>query len=355
MSEIALSEPILEAELPIVDAHHHLWLLPEAALAATEADDTLCSRALAPLLRRHARYLFDEFLADLKSGHNIRASVFVDAHAMYRSSGPEEMKSVGEIEFVNGCAAMAESGLFGEIKVCAGIVGGVDLRMGDAVKEVLSAHLRAGGGRYRGVRSAAVVAYDEDEHILGPGVGVPHLLLDKQFRKGFKWLHKLGLSFDVWLFEPQLPELIDLARTFPETSIILNNIGAPVGIGRYAGQREARFPIWRDHIRTLSRCPNVTVKLAGLGLPFGGFKSYMANPPASSLELSEEWKPYIETCIEAFGANRCMFASNFPVEGAAASYSVLWNAFKRLASGASEEEKNGLFSATATNVYRLDI
>jgi L-fuconolactonase len=347
------AEPIIEPDLPIVDAHHHLWFLPETALAAMEVQDSIFDRALAPLCRRHARYLFDEFMADLTSGHNVRASVFVDAGAMYRAHGPEAMKSVGEVEYVNGVAAMAASGLFGEVKACAGIVGGIDLRLGDTVDEVLSAHIHAGGGRYRGVRS--LIVYDEDSKILGPEFGAPKLLLDATFRRGFKRLSKLGLSFDAWLFEPQLPELIDLARTFPETQIILNHVGMPLGVGRYAGQREERFRIWRDSICTLARCHNVAVKLGGLGCPSGGFESYMATPPATSLQLAAEWKPYIESCIEAFGADRCMFESNFPVDAAVCTYPVLWNAFKRIAGGASKDEKTALFSGTAIRVYRLDI
>lgn len=347
------SEPIIDPDLPIVDAHHHLWFLPDRTLAAMETHDSIAAGALAPTLRRHRRYLLDEFVSDLGAGHRVCASVFVEAHTMYRASGPETLKSVGEVEFVNGIAAMAASGAFGEARVCAGIVGNVDLRLGDAVEDILRKHLQAGGGRYRGVRSGDV-AYDEDWRILGAGVGVPHLLSEPGFRAGFKWLHQLGLSFDALLLEPQLPELIELARSFPETQIILNHVGAPVGVGRYAGQRKERFPIWREHIRTLCRCENVAVKLGGLGIPFGGFESYLSTPPPTSWQLAQEWKPYIETCIEAFGTHRCMFESNFPVDAAAGSYPVLWNAFKRLAAGASWEEKIELFSGTATRVYRLE-
>lgn len=347
-------EPIIEPDLPIVDAHHHLWVLPEAYLAAMDAQESVLARSLYPTFRRNARYLFDEYIADLNSGHNLRASVFVDCHAMYRATGPEAMRSVGEIEFANGMAAMAASGTFGEAKVCAGIVGGLDLRLGDAVEEVFGAHLRAGGARYRGIRAAGIV-YDEDETILGAGVGAPHVMLDAKFRAGFKWLQPLGLSFDIFLLEPQLPELIDLAQAFPETQIILNHAGAPVGVGRYAGQREERFPIWREHMRSLSRRANVAVKLGGLGMPFGGFETSMCNQPVTSLQLAEQWKPYIETCIEAFGVARCMFESNFPVDSATCTYPVLWNAFKRLTAGASRDEKTALFSGTAMRIYRLDI
>jgi predicted TIM-barrel fold metal-dependent hydrolase len=352
MTRQSPAEPIIEPGLPIVDAHHHLWFLSQAALAARDKEVSIAARAFTPTIHRCARYLFDEFMTDLNSGHNVRASVFVDAHAMYRASGPDALKSVGEVEFANGVAAMAASGVFGEVKICAGIVGNVDPRLGDAAEDVLGAHLRVGGGRYRGVRCAVLMGYDDDSTILGSGI--PHLLLDGKFRAGIKCLQRLGLSFDAFVLEPQLPELIDLARTFPETQIILNHVGVPVGVGRYAGLRDARFPIWRDNIRTLSACPNVTVKLGGLGIPFGGFKSYGATPPATSSQLADEWRPYIETCIEAFGVERCMFESNCPVDKGSYSYGVGWNAFKRLAQGATSTEKTALFGATATRFYRLD-
>jgi L-fuconolactonase len=345
-------EPIIEPELQIVDAHHHLWDFTDAALAAMEARDSIAARALARTCRLRPRYLFDELRTDLNSGHNICASIFVEANTMYRARGAEAMKSVGEVEYVNGVAAMAASGLYGEAKVCAGIVGGVNLALGDAVEEILIAHIHAGGGRYRGVRCPVV--FDEDATILGAGC-VPHLLLDPTFRRGFKKLGELGLSFDALLLEPQLPELIDIARAFPGTQIILNHVGAPLVVGRFAGKREERFLVWRDNIRRVSQCANVAVKLGGLGIPFGGFSSHMSNPPATSLQLAEEWRPYIETCIEAFGVERCMFESNFPVDAAAGSYPVIWNAFKRIAAAASRDEKTALFSDTATRIYRLSI
>jgi L-fuconolactonase len=353
LNPLTSTEPVIEPGLPIVDAHHHLWFMSSQALVSIDRDDAIASRALAPVYRRHARYLFDEFMAELGSGHNMCASVFVDAHAMYRASGPQAMRSVGEVEFANGVAAMGASGIYGESKVCAGIVGGVDLKFGSAVEEVLAAHLQAAGSRYRGVRSP--ILYDEDSAILGVGIGMPHVLLDSAFRAGFKCLDRFDLSFDALLFEPQLPDLIDLARAFPNTRIILNHCGIPLGVGRYSGRREERFSIWRDRIGTLAQCDNVAVKLGGLGMPFAGFKSFMSAEPATSAQLADEWKPYIETCIEAFGVRRCMFGSNFPVDSAAGSYATLWNAFKRLAAGASNDEKTALFSETAMRIYRLDL
>jgi predicted TIM-barrel fold metal-dependent hydrolase len=351
MLNAASNEPILEPELPIVDPHHHFWLMPEAAIDATEARGTVTARGLAAVFRLRPRYLFDELLADVTSGHKVLATVYNDARAMYRSGGPPEMKSVGEVEFVNGMAAMAASGVFGNVRICAGIVGGADLRMGACVERVLEAHIQAGGDRYRGVRVSGI--YDEDYSLFG-AERVPHLYADASFRTGFSCLERLKLSFDALLLEPQLPDLIDLARAFPDTQIILNHLGAPVGAGRYTGKRDERFPVWRASIQRLATCANVTVKLGGFGNPFGGFDFLFSQPPATSEQLASQWRPYIETCIEAFGAPRCMFESNFPVDIAAGAYPVIWNAFKRIAAGASRAEKAALFSGTAMRVYRLD-
>jgi predicted TIM-barrel fold metal-dependent hydrolase len=347
-------EPIIEPDLPIVDPHHHLWIRPEAMLAALETEENLTAMTLASTFRRHARYLLDEFLADVRTGHNVRATVFVEVHTMYRATGPEAMRSIGEIEFANGIAAMAASGLFADIAVCAGIVGSVDLRLGDEVEDVLLAHVQAGGGRYRGVRPPAVV-YDDDPRILGDFGGVAHLMADRNFRAGFKHLAPFGLSYDAWQLEYQLPELVDLARAFPQTQIIVDHLGGLFGLGRYVGRTEERFASWLRNIRALAQCPNVTMKLGGLGMPTCGFPSSFSPTPPSSAELAAEWRPYIEACIEAFGADRCMFESNFPVDAATTSYPVLWNAFKRIAAGASSAEKVALFSGTAKRVYRLDL
>jgi L-fuconolactonase len=347
-----MAEEIIEPQLRIIDAHHHLWLWSQAALSSLEKLHSLSAEALRPTIRRHTRYLLDEYLSDLDTGHNICASVFVDARVMYKATGPEAMKSVGEVEFVSGVAAMGASGKFGNISVCAGIVGGgIDLTLGDAVGDILDAHITAGGGRYRGLR--VPVSYDSDPAIFGAGTGRPQVLLEDKFRAGFRHLQPLGLSFDAFVLEPQLPDLLDLARAFPETQIVLNHLGVPVGVGHYSGQRDQRFPLWRQNMRLLAACPNVTVKLGGIGMHFAGFD--YASSPVTSVRLASDWRPYIETCIDAFGVSRCMFESNFPVDSATCSYPMLWNAFKRLTSGASAQEKQALFSATAQRVYRLDL
>jgi predicted TIM-barrel fold metal-dependent hydrolase len=181
------------------------------------------------------------------------------------------------------------------------------------------------------------------------------MLLEDKFRAGFKLLAPLGLVFDAHIHEHQLPDVIDIARAFPETSIVLEHVGTPIGVGKMAKPRAERFETWSKNIHILAGCSNVTVKLGGLGMPFSGFRNPLKDPPGTSAELAEEWRPYIETCIEAFGANRSMFESNFPVDSMACSYPVLWNAFKRITSGASKDEKHALYYGTAERVYSLDL
>ena len=181
------------------------------------------------------------------------------------------------------------------------------------------------------------------------------LYLSDPFRAGFRHLAPRELSFDAWLLEPQLPDLIDLARAFPETAVVLDHVGTPLGRASYQGRLSERFEPWRANIRELAKSPNVAVKLGGLAMAFCNFPSFLAEPRAPSAQLAEEWRPYIETCIEAFGPERCMFESNFPVDMGACGYATLWNAFKRIAAGASEAEKASLFAGTAKRVYRLEV
>jgi len=322
------TEAILEPELPIVDPHHHLWD------------------------RRDWRYLLDDLLADTRSGHNIVATVFVQARAMHRATGPVELRPVGETEFVNGVAAMSASGIYGKTEHCAGIVGHADLALGSRVEPVLEAHIRAGGGRFRGIRHIA--AWDGDATIRNPAYSPPPGLLgDKAFREGFGVLGRLGLSFDAWLYHHQVDELTDLAHAFPATRIVLNHVGGPLGIGAYAGKRAEVFAGWAASIKALAACPNVYVKLGGLGMRIGGFGFDKQPEPPSSETLAAAWRPYIETCIAAFGPARGMFESNFPVDKGSYSYPVFWNACKLLAKGASKAEKADLFAGTAARFYRL--
>jgi predicted TIM-barrel fold metal-dependent hydrolase len=206
--------------------------------------------------------------------------------------------------------------------------------------------------RFRGIRQIAVS--DPDWDVLGPPAGLaPGLYRNARSREGFAQLAPPGLSFDAWMLEPQLADLIDLARAFPGTQMILDHVGTPLGIASYAGRREEQFALWRENIRALAQSANVAVKLGGLATVFPGFPSFMADPPAPSTQLAAEWQPYIETCIEAFGVQRCMFESNFPVDTGSCDYDVLWNAFKVIVADYSADEKTALFSGTATQIYRL--
>jgi predicted TIM-barrel fold metal-dependent hydrolase len=324
------TEQVIDPARPIVDPHHHLWD------------------------RGGVRYLMEEISDDVTSGHNIVATVYVEARSMYRNSGPEELRPVGEVEFVNGAAAMAASGAYGKTLVAHGIVGHANLSLGDGAKAVLEAEIAAGNGRFRGIRHST--PWDADKFVAGIYAERPkHLLLDATFRKGFACLAPLNLSYDGWLFFTQLSEFADLARAFPNTKICLDHCGGIIGIGSYANRRDEIFKVWKASIQEVAKCPNVVVKLGGLAMVLPGFGFHEWPKPPSSEQCAAAWKPYIETCIEAFGVNRCMFESNFPPDKGQASYQVIFNAFKRLSANYSESEKTALFSKTATDFYRLQL
>ena len=322
-------EEIIEPDLPIVDPHHHLVDRPETG-----------------------RYLLPELLADIATGHNITATVYLEWLSMYRAQGAAERRPVGEIEFANGVAAMAASGTYGEPRVCAGIVGYADLALGAPVETVLEAMIAAGGGRFRGIRF--ITASHPDQAAWGSAIIRPAgLLMAPKVREGFARLAPLGLSFDAWMYHTQLSELVDLARAFPATPIVLDHVGGAIGLGPYAGKRDEVFAEWSGRIRELAQCPNVHIKLGGLGMRMFGFNMHNGELPPSSEELAAAWRPYIETCIAAFGSERAMFESNFPVDKGSCSYAALWNAFKRIAAGYSAAEKAALFAGTAGNFYKL--
>jgi len=271
---------------------------------------------------------------------------------MYRAAGPVELRPVGEVEFANGVAAMAASGTYGKTRVCAGIVGHADLALGAAVEKVLEAMIEAGGGRFRGIRF--ITASHPDQPAWGsPIIRPAGLLKDPRVREGFARLAPLGLSFDAWMYHTQLDELLDLARAFPATPIVLDHVGGPIGLGPYAGKRDEVFAAWNGMIRELAACPNVHIKLGGLGMRMFGFAHHLGELPPSSDELASAWRPYIETCVAAFGPEQAMFESNFPVDKGSCAYHVMWNAFKRTAAGCSPTEKAALFAGTASKFYRL--
>jgi L-fuconolactonase len=321
------SEQILDPQIPIVDAHHHLW-----------------DRAECP-------YLMPDLLLDAHSGHAIRGTVFIECRSRYRRDGDRPLRSLGETEFVADAAEEADRSDGAAAHPCAGIVAYVDLQLGAAaVDALLDAHRLAACGRLRGIRN--ISAWDPQSAALkGPSQG---LLMSAAFRTGFARLAAHDLSFDAWMFQAQLAELRDLVRAFPETRIALDHVGGPVASADYASDRSAVFREWSDAMRTLSSCPNVYVKLGGLGMPVFGFEFHERPVPPSSEELASAWRPYVDTCIQMFGPYRCMFESNFPVDKCSCNYTTLWNAFKQLATGYSRHERERLFSGTASSFYRLD-
>ena len=320
-------ESPIDPELPICDPHHHLWDRP---------DD---------------RYLLEEFLRDTAGGHNIVQTVFVECKANYRQNGPQEIRPIGETEFIQNITAQSGTGQYGRTRAAAGIVGFADLTLGYSVKPILKAHIKAGKGRFRGIRHT--VSWNKNSGA-GSSLRGPELLLDPKFREGLVCLQEYGLSFDVTIYHPQLMELVNLAEAFPNMPIILDHTGGPRGIERHNGKRDEMFREWKNNIAALASCSNIVVKLGGLGMPFCGFDWLEKTTPPSSVELANDMAPYYHWCIEHFGAERCMFESNFPVDKISYSYTVMWNAFKRLSQNFSPQERAALFHDTSVRVYNLD-
>jgi L-fuconolactonase len=328
-------EPPREPDLPICDPHHHFWDFRAERLP-------------------YQRYLLHELVADIQSGHNVRTTVFVEARAMYRADGPEELRPVGEVEFVQGLAAASASGLYGPSRAAAAIVGHANLNLGERVAPVLEALQAASPNRFRGIRHS--VTWDPHPELENTAAHVREgQLASDQFRAGARVLARMGFSLEAWLWFPQLPELADFARALPDLPIVLNHIGGLVRVGPYANRDEEVTATWRTGIAAVAACPNVTVKLGGIGMPRTGFDWHERSTPIGSEELSASMAPWMTYCIEQFGPTRCMFESNFPVDKVSYSYNVLYNAFKRLSSAYSPSERAALFHDTATRVYRIAV
>src|SRR5215510_5609928 len=331
-------EPALEPQMPIIDPHHHLWNIPD---------------------RVPHRYLLEQLVADTK-GHNVRQTVFIECGSMYRADGPEEFRVVGETEFVQGIAAESASGRYGDLRAAAGIVGTVDLRLGDRVAPVLEAQLAASPQRFRGIRHSG--AWTEPGVLPGGSVIaraanrpriLPHLLLDADFRRGYAYLRTYGLTFEGLVYHMQMGELTSLATAFPDTTIILNHLGGPICVGPYAGRRSEVFAAWKPAIAELARYPNVVAKMGGIQMVVNGYRWHERKQPPTSDELlaaNRDWYLYM---IDRFGPARCMFESNFPVDRLSCSYTVLWNQFKKLTRSFSADERSAMFHDTAIRVYRL--
>ncbi|OGP49589.1 MAG: amidohydrolase [Deltaproteobacteria bacterium RBG_13_43_22] len=321
-------EEIVEPERPIVDPHHHLWERPGGR-----------------------SYLLKDLWADTGSGHRIVKTVFIECHASYRTEGPEHLRPIGETEFVAGIAAESAKGGKGRAEISA-IVAHADLTLGHQLEEVLQAHEEAGQGLFKGIRHAG--ASDKNKEVFFiPGRAPEHLYQREDFRQGLKVLARRGLTYDTWHYHHQNPAFAELARAVPETRMILDHFGTPLGVGPYRDKREEIFAQWKKDIAEIAKCENVFAKLGGLAMPDNGFGWHTREIPPSSAEFIEAQKRYYMHTIECFGPKRCMFESNFPVDKFSLSYPVVWNAFKKLVADFSEDEKEALFRGTATQVYRL--
>lgn len=318
-----LREDVLEPALPIIDAHHHLWE------------------------RESGVYLAPQLNADLAAGHNVRGTVFIQCGHGFRADGPPEMRPVGETETVVKIAEAAGPG------VCAGIVGYTDFRLGHGVDAVLEAHVAAGRGRFRGIRQSA--GWDPAILTQTSAPARPGLLADPAFRAGLARMERFGLSYESSLYHPQLPELAALARALPAIPILANHCGGYIAIGPHGEDLHQTFVRWRAGLRELAACPNVYLKLGGQAMSIRGVSFHEQVLPPSSGELANAWRPVMETCIETFGASRCMFESNFPVDKGMCSYTSIWNAYKRIAAGCSEGEKADLFHDAAARFYKLPV
>ena len=324
--ELVREAPI-EPELEIIDAHHHLW-------------DTK---------NRYGLYDLDDLRIDTGSGHNITHTVFIDCGANYRTTGPEEFRPVGETEYVADRATASEAASGATI---AAIVGHADLQLGTGVNEVLEAHIAAGGGRFRGIRHSGARA--DDPAVGSSRVGPPAgLYSTPSFLDGARALAGLGLSFEAWQYHHQLAEVADLAMAVPDLSIVINHLGGPLGVGRFAGRRDTVLAELRTGLTALAELPNTSLKLGGVGMTrFGTGWEDKPTPPDSDT-VAEHWGELIRWCIERFGPDRCMFESNYPVDGETTGYGVLWNGFKKISRGYSESERQQLFSGTARRIYRI--
>src|SRR2546427_4053102 len=270
-------EPPLEPELPICDPHHHFWDFRTARIP-------------------YQRYLLHELAADINSGHNVRSTVFIEARAMYRAEGLEEMRPVGEVEFVQGLAAASASGLYGPGRAAATIVGHANLNLGDRVAPVLEALKAASPNRFRGIRHS--VTWDPHPEVENTAAHkIEGQLASDQFRTGAQVLARSGLSLEGWLYFPQLPELAAFAKAVPDLPIILNHIGGLLRIGPYANRDDEVLATWRRGIAAVAACPNVTIKLGGIGMPRTGFDWHAPSKPIGSEELGACVAPFTTSSI----------------------------------------------------------
>lgn len=323
------AEPAIDPKMKVIDSHHHLYDRPEL------------------------KYLLQEYLRDADSGHNVIASVYIQARSMLRIAGPEEFKPVGEVEFANGMAAMSASGTYGPVRACSSIIGFADLSLGSAIKPTLDRLALAGGGRLRGIRHT--LCWDKNAQLLTSSYNTSESMMESaEFRAGFSELAKLDLIFEAWAFFHQLQRVARLAQDFPDTKIVVNHLGGVLRTCEYRDDPKV-FDVWRKGIASLAACQNVTLKISGLGMRIGGFRFEEREMAPSSHDLADAWRPWVDYAVSAFGPKRCMFGSNFPVDKGSYSFSVGLNAIKRLFLHLPRVDQEYIFWRTASNVYEISL
>jgi len=327
------TEEIIEPELPICDPHHHFW-------------DKRTERAFP-------KYQLDELMADITSGHNVRSTVFIEARSMYAANLSPDDRPIGEVDYVQGIAAASASGIYGDSRAAASIIGHANLNLGEKVRPLLE-RLALASDRFKGIRHS--VTWDPHPEVENTALHKRESqLVSKDFQAGAKVLSDMGMSFEAWLYFHQLPELLEFAKAVPDLKIILNHIGGLVMDGPYSDKKDEVISIWREGIASVAECPNVVLKLGGIGMPRTGFDWHERKVPIDSEELADSIAPFFDYCIEHFGTDRSMFESNFPVDKVSFSYPVLYNAFKRYSKEFSGSERAAMFHDNAVDVYKISI
>jgi predicted TIM-barrel fold metal-dependent hydrolase len=321
-----VTETPIDPDRDIVDPHHHLWPQPDM------------------------HYNLDQLWSDTDAGHAVSQTIFMECGAAYRPNGPEHLRPVGETEFV--VAAAKQSACESDKATIAGIIAHADLTHPE-LDQILDAQLEASDGLLRGIRHAG--AHDEDPSVLAiPGRAPKDLYKNEAFRQGVIRLGERGLTYDTWHYHHQNQDFLSLAAAIPGTTMILDHFGTPLGVGRFAGKHDEIFPSWKDDIAAIANCPNVHAKLGGLAMPDNGFGWMGRDKPPTSDEFVTAQARYYDHAIACFGADRCMFESNFPVDRLSISYGVLWNGLKKIAVKYDEVDQAAMFSGTARRIYNLD-
>jgi L-fuconolactonase len=321
----------MAVDVPIIDAHHHLWTEPPFPQFAPYPIEQMASERAA-------------------SGHDVRATVFVDCQRTHLTEGPEELRVIGETRTVEAEAEAAQAAGGAMSGLAAAIVGRADMRLGARVEDVLLAHLQESPKRFRGIRhmtpwhpGMSFFDLEIDEHMVS----------SQAFREGLAALAKLELSFDAWVLFTQLHDVVELARAVPEGTVVINHAGTPLGVGPWEGKADEVFEIWCEGMTAAAGCPNVVVKLGGLLMHTTGLAPHGLEGPMTPEQVAAALRRYVRAAIDIFTPSRCMFESNFPIDGMFVSYGDLWSGFDLITADFTRPERESLFAGTAARTYRL--